>query len=686
MPDTKIVLTAADRTAAAFASAARNLQSLGQRALSVDSILGGLGVTLSAGAAFAWAKNVANGIDALNDLKDATGASVENLSALEDVAARTGTSFDTVGTSLTKFNSMLKDAKPGSDAEAALRALNLNIKELQQLDPAEALRQTAVALAGFADDGNKARLVQELFGKSVREVAPFLKDLAEQGRLAATVTTQQAEEAEKFNKQIFSLQKNILDLSRYLAGDLITSLNAAAAAMRTSGFLEGMAVLFGGTAQFKSDKRLTDQVDALMNLERALSNFRKEGYAEDSRAIKNTLAQIATVKEQVKITQELRRSANPFDGANDRARARGLRDGTMDKPTVGPLGGGGKTTAARNEAVRSEANLLETYIRSLERTLEKTEELSAVETTRLRIGESLSRTSSVLMHQQAMSLAQKVDAARLQDEENKIREKNNQLAMAAVEALAAENDAIIASNQSLSDQVEEMGLTTQAVQALRLARLDAAIAADRELLVNKQNTEGLEAEVAQIERRINLRLRERALTETQGNRQVQIEAKQLSEEAAQTLNADVKSALSNAFRDSKNPVRAFAEGVGNVVYTRLTNSLASAAADALVGTGKPGGGTGLIGGFLQSVFSFLPKFDTGIGYVPFDMPAIIHKGERVMTAAENRRGAGGFSPSTSIVVQGGGNTGEIYANVSKALDARDRQWVERLTEAGVLGQ
>lgn len=678
MPDTKIVLSAVDRTAAAFSSAARNLQSLGQRALSVDSILGGLGVTLSAGAAFAWARNVANGIDALNDLKDATGASIENLSALEDVAARTGTSFDTVGATVTKFNSVLKDAKPGSDAEAALKALNLNIKELQQLDPAEALRQTAVALSGFADDGNKARLVQELFGKSVREVAPFLKDLAEQGRLAATVTTEQAEAAEAFNKQIFSLQKNILDLSRYLAGDLITSLNAAANAMRTSGFLEGMAVLFGGTAQFKSDKRLTDQVDALMNLERALSNFRKEGYAEDSRAIKNVKAQIETVKEQVKITQGLRAAATPYDRSAERVRRQGATP-----LSVAFAGGSGKPTAARNEAVRAEANDLETYIRSLERTLEKTEELSAVETARLRIGESLSRTSSVLLQQQAMSLAQKVDAARLQDEENKIREKNNQLAMAAVEALAAENDAIIASNQSLSDQVEEMGLTTQAVQALRLARLDAAIAADRELLVNKQNTEGLEAEVAQIERRINLRLRERALTETQGNRQVQIEADQLSKEAAQTLNADVKSALSNAFRDSKNPAQSFAVGVGNVLYTRLTNSVASALADGLVGTGAAGSSGGLLGSLASSFLSFLPKFDTGIGYVPFDMPAMIHKGERVLTAEENRRGMGGFSPTTSIVVQGGGNTGEIYANFSKALEARDRQWADRLKEVGV---
>ena len=55
-----------------------------------------------------------------------------------------------------------------------------------------------MALAGFADDGNKARLTQELFGKSLAEVAPLLKDLSTQGTLNAKVTKEQADAAEQF--------------------------------------------------------------------------------------------------------------------------------------------------------------------------------------------------------------------------------------------------------------------------------------------------------------------------------------------------------------------------------------------------------------------------------------------------------------------------------------------------------
>src|SRR5207344_1814111 len=98
----------------------------------------------------------------------------------------------------------------------ALKQIGLDAKALKEIDPAEALRQTARALATFADDGNKARLVQELFGKSIREAGPFLKDLAEQGQLNATVTTEQAKAAETLNKQFFALQTATSDAARAL--------------------------------------------------------------------------------------------------------------------------------------------------------------------------------------------------------------------------------------------------------------------------------------------------------------------------------------------------------------------------------------------------------------------------------------------------------------------------------------
>lgn len=181
---------------------------------------------LSAGAFLAFSRQLIDGVDKLNDLADATGSSVEKLSGLEDVARRTGASLDTVGDILVKFNKTLADAKPGSDAERALQALGLRAAELRRLDPSDALKAAADALAGFADDGNKARLVQELFGKSVKEAAPFLKDLADRLELVPTVTAEAAKRAEDFNKQLASLSKSAEDFGRATSTYALPALTA----------------------------------------------------------------------------------------------------------------------------------------------------------------------------------------------------------------------------------------------------------------------------------------------------------------------------------------------------------------------------------------------------------------------------------------------------------------------------
>ena len=106
----EIVLSASDKTKAAFASLKRGLSDVEGAASRLSNLkLGGAfgaagGAAIAAGAAFAlFVRNTTNGLDALNDLKDATGASIENISALEDVAARTDTSFEAMSSTLVKF-------------------------------------------------------------------------------------------------------------------------------------------------------------------------------------------------------------------------------------------------------------------------------------------------------------------------------------------------------------------------------------------------------------------------------------------------------------------------------------------------------------------------------------------------------------------------------------------------------
>lgn len=248
--EAKIVLSAEDKTRAAFAAARSNLTGLQGSAESLNASFGSFGKVF--GAAFAglsftaFIKSTASGLDKLNDLKDATGASVENISALEDVAARTGGTIDDVSTSLVKFNSVLNAADPGSQNANVFKQLGLDAQALKKEDPAEALRKVAVELSGFADDGNKARIIAALFGKSIKEVAPFLNDLATQTKLVGTVTAQQADEAERFTHQLDALSKNSLDLARNLTSALLPSLNNVFEAFKKYGGLKGtILAIFG---------------------------------------------------------------------------------------------------------------------------------------------------------------------------------------------------------------------------------------------------------------------------------------------------------------------------------------------------------------------------------------------------------------------------------------------------------
>lgn len=281
-------------------------------------------------------------IDALNDLADATGSTVEKISALEDLGARTGTSIDTIGSAIVKLNQGLADTKEDSNTSKALNRIGLSAAELRNLDPADALKRVADALAGFADDGDKARLVQELFGKSVKEVAPLLKDLAEAGTLNATVTTAQAKEAEKFNQQLSRLSKNISDVARSAVSELVPALNRLFEAARSK---DGLLGSFG--KQLVEDfnrERLQAITNELTRLapaaERARGILARQ---PDSIRAKATLAEFAELQRaaeeyRLEIDKQYqggsRRPANEGGG--------GLRGGAL--PTVGD---GGSAVAAR---------------------------------------------------------------------------------------------------------------------------------------------------------------------------------------------------------------------------------------------------------------------------------------------------------------------------------------------------
>jgi len=325
------------------------------------------------------------------------------------VAARTGTSMDTVTTALVKLNQTLNSAKADSPQAQALEAIGLSADELKKLDPAEALLKIATALSGFADDGNKARLSQELFGKSLKEVAPLLKDLADKGQLVATVTKEEAAQAEAFNKSLASLQKSTQDLARDLAGPLVKSINDVIAK-----FQEGE----------KAGKGF---------LETGLENYW------------NNVRKFYGMQEKSANTGGAEGSWSNAGGG------RGSVNPEFSKPSVGDLPGKPTkpttgSTASKKDPYAEAAR----YIDSLQKQIEKTQELTNVQQLGLDINSGRLGKMTGAQQTELVELAKKLDAIQLETEAEKeltawldLKRKAAAEAATAVDKSNAEYQALI---------------------------------------------------------------------------------------------------------------------------------------------------------------------------------------------------------------------------------------------------
>ncbi|HEX6827844.1 MAG TPA: hypothetical protein VF104_02565 [Burkholderiales bacterium] len=216
--DAKIRITAQDDTARAFASVRASLSSLSGAA----SSLGVLGGIFSVAGVAAFAQQAIAGAAALDDMAESTGASVESLSRLTNIAKISGQDIGTVETALVRLTKALS----GSDEETrgageAFKALGLSVNELKNQAPDQALEAVAKALNRFEDGAGKTSVALALFGRSGAQLLPLLKDIANDTDTLATVTGQSAEEAEKLEKAWNRLKLQAGTVGQSIAMDLV---------------------------------------------------------------------------------------------------------------------------------------------------------------------------------------------------------------------------------------------------------------------------------------------------------------------------------------------------------------------------------------------------------------------------------------------------------------------------------
>lgn len=183
-----------------------NANKLERAFAGVSNTLKGLGAGIGIAVIANIAKSAITSAAALHDFSEQTGATVENLSKLEQVAALSGTGIETVVEAIQKLAVNLgKTDDEGKGAARALKAIGLEASKLRSIDPAEAFKQVALAFDKYADSGTKVAVANALIRGDGPRLLGFMKDLAEAGDVAAVVSGKQAAEADKLTKQLAAL-------------------------------------------------------------------------------------------------------------------------------------------------------------------------------------------------------------------------------------------------------------------------------------------------------------------------------------------------------------------------------------------------------------------------------------------------------------------------------------------------
>lgn len=272
----RIVYEGVDKITAVSQKAADSQRALRQSIDGVKDGLAAVGVTVGAGALVALHQQVLAATAALDDMSESTGASVENLSAIQRVAKVGGHDFDGLTGQISRMVKGLREGgEEGSKTAQAFAFLNIKSRETDGKfrDTGEILVELAKKLETVSSRADRNLLVQDALGKGAERYIPLLKEIAEGQDLVATTTTKQAQQAEEAEKNIRRLTLSFTDQRRELVNEYTPALIKAtehlqAMAKAPGGFFGNLLSVSGSQAQ--------DPQRALAEVEKRLSSLREQ--------------------------------------------------------------------------------------------------------------------------------------------------------------------------------------------------------------------------------------------------------------------------------------------------------------------------------------------------------------------------------------------------------------------------
>lgn len=238
----QILISAVDQTKTAFDSIKRGLGGLTDTAKSVNGVLANLGVAVSVAGLTAMVKSAIDTGDALDEMSQRVGVSVETLSVWKPAAEQSGVSGESFEKGLRKLSTTMLEAATGSeDAARGFSAVGVEFKNqdgtLRATD--QVLLDLAERFKAMPDGAEKTALAVQLFGKSGAELIPFLNQgrdginelAAEMQALGVQMSSETAAQAGNFNDALDKLKLATTSIGKQIIASLLPALNDMAGGM-----------------------------------------------------------------------------------------------------------------------------------------------------------------------------------------------------------------------------------------------------------------------------------------------------------------------------------------------------------------------------------------------------------------------------------------------------------------------
>ncbi len=353
------------------------------------------------------------------------------------------------------------------------------------------------------------------------------------------------------------------------------------------------------------------------------------------------------------------------------------------------------------------------YIEQLDKQLERENDLTQVQRTRA----ELQRMGSVSLEdaQKAFNRAASIDTAKLlekqQADEKRAREDVRKVVEQATQSgrdyiatLMKENDALAATNKTATEHLQEMGLTTEELGRLRLARMDETIAVQERALADAQRGANDQAEVDILVEKVRLLREQRDIQSNTNTRTQLVQDRDENKRRTEGLADSIEQGILTGFRDGKKAGDIFRRELeaqfAKTVLRPIIQPVAETASNLLPelfklisGNAFTAGGTrGLSWSYDKANGGYAPPGsiqrvnERGPEMLEVGGSSFLMMGSQGGNVIPNGKGmGGGFAPSTVVNVGGGMNRAEVHATVTQALEANNRMWAAQLEQMGVIG-